>query len=950
MVLELAGIEKAAATSIGKVLVMPVSAAKKQIKRRLTNDALRREFNRDQKALIAGMEIAEETAIAVSAVLQSPDLEAYATSIAAAVFLDEGPRDRQRRIDDIRGQFCRATKLRGAARDNNEVASAVFNVLVDHVVRLTASVANSSDQASVYAQACAIRAQVHYAAAVTRLEQFAIDAERYREFDAFVARARKQIAGVHSTMRLPHAGTTRQIPYEALFVGREIQLAHRHPQSDEDNDSVDLDILRCEVSRSVLLGDPGGGKSTLSLKLTYDIAAAVEPAQQRIPFLVPLRDFADRTKAEPMSVVTFIEERLAGTYQLQAPQGAVEYAMLTGRAHVVFDGLDEILEVARRSDVVTAIEAFSEIYPSTPVTVTSRKVGYSDAALDPDDFLELSLLEFDEDRVEDYTRKWFKLDESHPVGARGRLATGFLKDSHYVHDIRKNPLMLSLMCGIYASEEYIPRNRPEVYEKCAMLLFDKWDRQRGINSPLSFSAHVHSALGAIAYEMLERGRDQDGMAERHLIDFMTAYLTEKRFDDPDEARQAAADFIGFCKGRAWVLSDLGGGHLGFTHRTFLEYFAASFLTRRNISPESLRVRILPFVLASELDSICQLAVQMLGKNVDDGADDLLRLMLLNDGVGDLTQRRNVLGFCARALAFIVPRPDVLKLLVREVVSSDIHFEILAGKSPGGVPFVRMHLLRELLRSANAENGPRILRAVRDELFARDGDEAGICAEFLLSLHVFAVSTLTSDIMLGFDPGFREQGRARIRSLRGTSAWADAQLVLTGEMRPGEFVDLHGLPDLLVCSRPGGLGFSLLESLYYGLRRTSEVPWRSGIEELRGILLSCRPPIVLPTEELRYPHRWSLLRSVRTANDRARGSVVMDLLVLMTQIWVDLVRRAPQVFDPEGGENSILEVLGQRSATWRRELRDNRISDEVAQVTDRWVRGEFRWVGRDAAAR
>ena len=54
-------------------------------------------------------------------------------------------------------------------------------------------------------------------------------------------------------------------------------------------------------------------------------------------------------------------------------------------------------------------------------------------------------------------------------------------ESEKVSDLRSNTLMLSLMCNIYRQENYIPENRPKIYQKCAEMLFKKWDKHRGIN-------------------------------------------------------------------------------------------------------------------------------------------------------------------------------------------------------------------------------------------------------------------------------------------------------------------------------------------------------------------------------------------------------------------------------------------------------------------------------------
>ena len=237
----------------------------------------------------------------------------------------------------------------------------------------------------------------------------------------------------------------------------------------------------------------------------------------------------------------------------------------------------------------------------------------------------------------------------------------FIRDSEFVADLRVNPLMLSLMCGIYATENYIPRNRPDVYEKCALLLFERWDRQRGIQSSLSFETHVYAAMRSLAFYMY--CQEQPQLRREELVNFIKGYLLEKRFDDADVAEAAAEEFIDFCKGRAWVLTDVGEEKYGFTHRTFLEYFSASQLVRLHPGAEQLFTALRDRLSARELDVVGQLALQILGRTVEDGADDFLQLTVEAASSVAPLERVNLLSFASRALQFIVPKPNVLRAIV-----------------------------------------------------------------------------------------------------------------------------------------------------------------------------------------------------------------------------------------------------------------------------------------------
>jgi hypothetical protein len=85
--------------------------------------------------------------------------------------------------------------------------------------------------------------------------------------------------------------------------------------------------------------------------------------------------------------------------------------------------------------------------------------------------------------------------------------------------------------------------------------FREMDKQRGIQFPLSFDAHVFWAMRSLALYMYSQ--EQPQMRRQELVGFIKSYLLEKRFDDADIAESAAEEFIDFCKGRAWVLTDVG---------------------------------------------------------------------------------------------------------------------------------------------------------------------------------------------------------------------------------------------------------------------------------------------------------------------------------------------------------------------------------------------------------
>lgn len=422
--------------------------------------------------------------------------------------------------------------------------------------------------------------------------------------------------------------------------------------------------------RAVILGNPGGGKTTLIQKLCYDL---IKHYNQRLfanrlvsPMPIVLRDYGNERKLRGYSIVDYIESYANTHLQIKAHPGAIEYLLRNGRVVVMFDGLDELIDTSYRRVITEDIESFCHAYPSVPILVTSREVGYEQAPLSAE-FTVFRLSPFNEEQVSEYVTKWFSTDSTLSRHQQKQQTDSFLAQSLIVPDIRDNPLMLALMCNLYKGENYIPRNRPDVYEKCASMLFERWDKQRGIVVPLPFEHSIRSATRFLAYWIYSSQDLQAGVTEAKLVRECTEYLCGRRFDDRDEAESAARQFVEFCHGRAWVFTDVGTTANGekiyqFTHRTFLEYFAAAHLVSTNYTPKQLLAVMRPRIAVREWDNLAQLAFQIQSRSLDGAADELL-LGIVTSPSEDRGRRYNELHFVARCLAFLVPTPKV----TREVV-------------------------------------------------------------------------------------------------------------------------------------------------------------------------------------------------------------------------------------------------------------------------------------------
>ena len=898
--------------------------------------------------------------------LHSPQYEHIAYSVAKLLIVEKAGRKSDEALAAIKDELNASLRC-VTGSEIPTIADAIFAALV-HAV--TIEINNiSTREPTPGAQAESIKIAASIAGASTRNARLLRQTVAIADYINFEDELRAQIRSLHATMRIPHAGTTRQVPYDQLLIAP--RLSYKESDTpDEHAIKLELSDVLKHSTRTVILGDPGGGKSTLALKLAYDIASDNIPdTPARLPFLVILRDYAQQAQgASRVSILEYLNAISRTPYAVNPPDNAIEYLLLNGRGLVIFDGLDELLDTSLRRDVVQAVEGFAYRYPTTQIVVTSRRVGYDEAPLDAELFPTLQLMELGRDQVESYASKWFNLDEGHSPAERERLMASFLRDSEFVADLRVNPLMLSLMCGIYATENYIPRNRPEVYEKCALLLFEKWDKQRGIQVPLSFDAHVYAAMRSLALYMYSQEKPQ--LRRQELTTFIKNYLLEKRFDDADIAETAANEFIDFCKGRAWVLTDVGEEQYGFTHRTFLEYFSANQLVRLYTSADRLFPVLRDRLIASEWDVVAQLALQILGRTVEDGADDFLKLTVeAADSAADPSAKANLLSFASRALQFIVPRPNVL----RSIVTSSIR--LLADSS------VRRRSKRGLQTDLAAAH----LLGVSGELRSEVGNLAReIISELLTKnwrqerLFVFAVIpwALAMEIYpetVRVEWSFWNSWAAdnwghlegRIKSASARYYWLDIRRLAMREITTEELISKHGarvLYDYKIAtyySPYPPIAYELLTTGTVRLLANNRHGNRIGRDEIIAVLERLLPS--LPPPWLNHGDDYSILEAALDRGPR-RYSPLPDLLALLLAMPLvevrgrvsedeQRVKRRPAPATAHSRQkakhiDAILQLRYKDNVSVD-EITDAlahvSIPDEIAEVVRSWILGQINYL-------
>jgi len=416
---------------------------------------------------------------------------------------------------------------------------------------------------------------------------------------------------------ISHSDVDEHADFARLYVPR--VMSDRRSGEERDTENI---VAAGQGFRIVLLGNPGAGKTTFVRHLSWELAQErdTQPCQPAI--LVRCRDYA--AKGWGGSVHEFVTSQVMADFAPRVGHAAVADALILGKFVVIFDGLDEITDVQMRLDFVTRLEYFAANHPLTSILITSREVGYTRAPINGDAFEHLSLREFSDPQIRMYVENWFKLRE------RYELIEPFLAESETVVDLRRNPLLLSLLCILYRARGGIPRRRRDIYSKCADLLFNTWDSHRQIEQPEELPTYGQRIMQEIARWVYGSPTAQGGLEQRIIEKVIAGYLVGVGVTE-SEAQLRSREFLEFCAGRAWLLGAFGNNDYGdrifqFTHRTFYEYFAAEAMSRLAKGADDLANEAIKSYEADATSVLPELLVQAYDERVEHGARDVFKLV------------------------------------------------------------------------------------------------------------------------------------------------------------------------------------------------------------------------------------------------------------------------------------------------------------------------------------
>jgi formylglycine-generating enzyme required for sulfatase activity len=377
------------------------------------------------------------------------------------------------------------------------------------------------------------------------------------------------------------------------------------------------------TSKHVILGAPGGGKSTLVNYLAYSMALdQLQPSSKwlarsskwKLEALLPVRVILREW-------IAWLETRKSRQLNAQALWDYIQFDLESHgfgssfeplRKHlleqgglVLLDGLDEVPDAAQQRDIVkSVVEDFARAASLCRLVVTCRPYAYEKLEWKLSGFSEISLAPFSSEQIESFVRGWYYA-VVRATGMNSALAEA-KADSliaacqlPYLTPLAEQPLLLTLMATLHTSRGNLPDDRADLYEDCVKLMLDYWQQskrvrvdgqvesEKGILDALGISRdRLEQALNQIAYTAHDR---QGRMRRRQYgtADISGDELRKTLAPLLDHSLDKANTVVHYVRTRSGLLLERDPDTFAFPHRTFQEFLTARYLLNSEDFPSNL---------------------------------------------------------------------------------------------------------------------------------------------------------------------------------------------------------------------------------------------------------------------------------------------------------------------------------------------------------------------------
>ena len=429
----------------------------------------------------------------------------------------------------------------------------------------------------------------------------------------------QQVSHMPEILEEQQVSRTEAINYS--FEGQDDQRPHTDVTTDDSSSSRRTRVIpRPSVVRrsaidwlsdseqSVIIGDPGIGKSTLLRCILLDLLSP-EPRYeifarrwgQYLPVWVPFAMWTrlvgeSETECSLSDVLTtWLRKVSAGEDLITLVQQALEDSRLL----LFVDGLDEWSNESAARTALTLLEHFVRDR-NVPVIASSRPLGYERIGGLSSKWRKARLAGLTNEQQRVLAERWFLhrsnafASDNEDVGSIAmRQTRAKAEAAEHIRDLHRDvrlsrlaevPLLLNGLIALAIQRIHLPRSRFKAYDELTRLLLEEQPKRR------EKAAHAReTTTGRLSEENRKRAwarlawetHDSPGsdaldktVAQNALQDFCSTHL----YKNDGEALEIAEELLAIGTETVGILVEKSSADIGFIHRSFQEFLAAKHLS------------------------------------------------------------------------------------------------------------------------------------------------------------------------------------------------------------------------------------------------------------------------------------------------------------------------------------------------------------------------------------
>jgi predicted NACHT family NTPase len=362
-----------------------------------------------------------------------------------------------------------------------------------------------------------------------------------------------------------------------------------------------------KYTKSIILGDPGAGKSTMMQYITLQCASNFQKTNipnkypRKIPILVRLNKFSDIASWPPnKDLLTAIKSDIENESTLSIPKSFFENLLINKQCILLLDAFDELSSAKARKLIAEKVKNLISLYPDNQIVITSRIAGFKNYLANSGFSYQFTIQKLTIPHIQSFIGCWYEnlieqqfsesTDEKRTFfinnyKKQGEKLIEAIKDNERIRQLAVNPMLLSLITLVHHVKVKLPKQRHLLYRDCVEILVERWDFTKELENTILNRLTIkekQQILQSIAIYLQEQNKKsitKDILINNILNKACTEICGEKI------SKIEIEELLDVFKERTGLLIEKGFNENGeieisFSHLTFQEYFTALELFKR----------------------------------------------------------------------------------------------------------------------------------------------------------------------------------------------------------------------------------------------------------------------------------------------------------------------------------------------------------------------------------